>query len=168
MSTQYPPAADPESGESDYTRLERRWSEQLSELRVAQAGTQIMTGFLLTLSFQPAFAETDPVERTLYLALVVTATFATVMAIAPVSFHRILFGHPGAKARIVGITQMLIRITLTLVAFVLSGTVALIFNVVVGGMAGLIGFIASLVLITAIWVVLPFQVLHTLNRNGKK
>jgi uncharacterized membrane protein len=168
MSTQYPPAADPESGESDYDRLERRWNEQLSELRVTQAGTQIMTGFLLTLTFQPSFADIDPVERILYLALVITATFATVMAIAPVSFHRILFGHPGAKARIVGITQVLIRVTLTLVAFVLSGTIALIFNIVVGGMAGLIGFIASLALITAIWVALPLQVLRTLNRTSHR
>jgi uncharacterized membrane protein len=168
MSTQYPPAADPESGESAYDRLERRWNEQLSELRVTQSGTQIMTGFLLTLTFQPAFAEIDPVERILYLALVITATLATVMAIAPVSFHRILFGHPGAKARIVGITQVLIRVTLTLVAFVLSGTIALIFNVVVGGLAGLIGFIASLAIITSIWVALPLQVLGTLNRNSRR
>jgi uncharacterized membrane protein len=168
MSTQYPPAADPESGESAYDRLERRWNEQLSELRVTQSGTQIMTGFLLTLTFQPSFAEIDPVERILYLALVITATLATVMAIAPVSFHRILFGHPGAKARIVGITQVLIRVTLTLVAFVLSGTIALIFNVVVGGLAGLIGFIASLAIITSIWVALPLQVLATLNRNSRR
>jgi uncharacterized membrane protein len=168
MSTQYPPAADPESGESAYDRLERRWNEQLSELRVTQSGTQIMTGFLLTLTFQPAFAEIDPVERILYLALVITATLATVMAIAPVSFHRILFGHPGAKARIVGITQVLIRVTLTLVAFVLSGTIALIFNVVVGGLAGLIGFIASLAIITSIWVALPLQVLGTLSRNSRR
>ena len=60
-----------------------------------------MTGFLLTLPFQPAFATIDSLEGNLYLALLITATLATVMAIAPVSFHRILFGHPGAKTRIV-------------------------------------------------------------------
>lgn len=168
MSTEYPPAADPEAGETEHDRLERRWTEQLSELRVTQAGTQIMMGFLLTLTFQPAFASIDPLERNLYLGLVITATLATVFAIAPVSFHRILFGHPGAKARIVGITQMLIRLTLALVAFVLSGTVALIFNMVLDNTAALIGFACSLAVIATIWVALPLQVLGTLNRRNRK
>lgn len=163
MASEYPPAADPESGESAHERLERRWTEQLSELRVTQAGTQIMTGFLLTLSFQPSFADIDPVERAVYLGLVVTATLATVMAIAPVSFHRILFGRPGAKARIIHITQILLRVTLTLVALVLSGTIALIFNVVLDGTAGLIGFFCSIAVIATIWVALPFQVRRSLD-----
>ena len=102
---------DPEVEESEYDRLERRWTEQLSELRVTQAGTQIMMGFLLTLSFQPSFETISLFERNLYLSLVITATLATVLAIAPVSFHRILFGHPGAKARVVSITQVLLRLT---------------------------------------------------------
>jgi hypothetical protein len=90
---------EPEMEETLHERLERRWNEQLSELRVTQAGTQIMMGFLLTLSFQPAFVRISMIERNLYLALVIAATLATVLAIAPVSLHRTLFGHPGAKAQ---------------------------------------------------------------------
>lgn len=165
MLDEYPPPADPESGETAHERLERRWTEQLSELRVAQTGTQIMTGFLLTLPFQPAFATIDTLERNLYLALVVMATLATVMAIAPVSFHRILFGHPGAKTRIVGITHTLMRITLTLVALVLAGTIALIFNLVLGAVAGIVGFFIALVLILTIWAVLPLRVLSSVQRQ---
>jgi hypothetical protein len=153
---------DPETHESDLARLERRWSELLSELRVTQAGTQIMMGFLLTLVFQPAFGDLDPVERNLYVGLVVTATLATVLAIAPVSFHRILFRHPGGKARIVTITHILLQVTLVLVAFVLSATLALIFNIVLGGWAGVIGGLAALTIIAAIWVALPLGVLRSL------
>lgn len=155
---------DPEEKESDLERLERRWTEQLSELRVAQAGTQIMTGFLLTLTFQPAFETVSPFEKVLYLSLVVTATLATVMAIAPVSFHRILFGRPGAKGRIVKVTQVLLRITLSLVGLVLAGTIALIFNVVLGGYFGIIGFFVSLIVIATIWIALPMRVLRDLGR----
>ena len=140
-------AAKHDSGETEHERLERRWSEQLSELRVAQTGTQIMTGFLLTIPFQPLFESTTTLEKALYLGLIVTATLATVMAIAPVSFHRILFGYPGAKARIVAVTQTLMRIALTLVALVLSGTIALVFNLVLDAAAGLVGFVVALVLI---------------------
>lgn len=154
---------DPEVEESEYDRLERRWTEQLSELRVTQAGTQIMMGFLLTLSFQPSFETISLFERNLYLSLVITATLATVLAIAPVSFHRILFGRPGAKARVVGVTQILLRLTLILVGLVLSGTVALIFNVVLGPTAGIIGGICALVAIAGVWAVLPLVVLRKLH-----
>lgn len=162
-------AAKHDSGETEHERLERRWSEQLSELRVAQTGTQIMTGFLLTIPFQPLFESTTTLEKALYLGLIVTATLATVMAIAPVSFHRILFGYPGAKARIVAVTQNLMRIALTLVALVLSGTIALVFNLVLDAAAGLIGFVVALVLILAIWAVLPLRMMrkHEHEREHK-
>lgn len=159
------PVVDPEQSESELDRLERRWTEQLSELRVTQAGTQIMMGFLLTLSFQPSFTTISVVERNLYLALVITATLATVLAIAPVSFHRILFGHPGAKTRVVAITQVLLRLTLILVGLVLAGTVALIFNVVLGNTAGIIGGVCAAVAIATIWMALPLAVLKKLPRD---
>ena len=157
------PSVDPEATESEYARLERRWTEQLSELRVAQAGTQIMMGFLLTLVFQPAFADTTSLERNLYLALVITATAATVLAIAPVSFHRILFGHPGAKARIVAVTQLFLQSTIVLVGLVLAGTVALIFNIVMGNEAGLNAGIIAATVIFVIWMVVPMVVRRTLR-----
>lgn len=157
---------DPEATESEHDRLERRWNEQLSELRVTQAGTQIMMGFLLTLSFQPAFATIDPLERTLYLALVITATLATVLAIAPVSFHRILFGKPGAKAHVVAITQVFLRLTIILVGLVLSGTVALIFNVVIGNTAAIIGGLCAIIIIASIWIAAPMAVLRHLKNEG--
>lgn len=167
MLNEYPPPADPESGETDYERLERRWSEQLSELRVTQTGTQIMTGFLLTLPFQPLFATITGGEKAVYLALLITATLATVTAIAPVSFHRILFGHPGAKARVVAITQILMQITLSLVALVLSGTIALVFNVVLGAEAAIIGFLIALIAILSIWAAMPLRMFRHLEPRQK-
>lgn len=155
---------DPELSESEYARLERRWNEQLSELRVTQAGTQIMMGFLLTLSFQPAFQTISTIERNLYLGLVIAATLATVLAIAPVSFHRTLFARPGAKVKVVSITQVFLRLTLLLVGVVLAGTVALIFNVVLGNTAGIIGGVCAAIVIATVWLAMPLGVRRTLNK----
>ena len=155
---------DPELTESEYARLERRWNEQLSELRVTQAGTQIMMGFLLTLSFQPSFQTISTAERNLYLALVIAATLATVLAIAPVSFHRTLFARPGAKVKVVSITQVFLRLTLVLVGIVLAGTVALIFNVVLGNTASIIGGVCAAVVIATVWLALLLGVRRTLKK----
>ena len=48
---------DPRDGrdETETERLDRNWTEILQELRVIQTGTQILTGFLLTLAFQQRF-----------------------------------------------------------------------------------------------------------------
>ncbi|MBU6265736.1 MAG: hypothetical protein KGM14_06020, partial [Actinomycetales bacterium] len=93
------------------------------------------------------------------------ATLATVLAIAPVSYHRALFGRPGAKLKVVGITQVFLRLTLLLVGLVLSGTVALIFNVVLGNTAGIIGGVCAAVAIATLWLALPLGVLRTLNKK---
>ncbi|HEX3197712.1 MAG TPA: DUF6328 family protein, partial [Propionibacteriaceae bacterium] len=43
--------------ESLNERMDRNWNEILQELRVTQTGTQIFTGFLLTIAFQTRFGE---------------------------------------------------------------------------------------------------------------
>ena len=156
-------AVDSEQDESAGARLEHRWTEQLTELRVAQTGTQIMMGFLLTLVFQPAFHEADQVERVLYLSLVITAFVAAILAIAPVSLHRILFGHPGAKERIVAITQVFLQLTLALLALVFAGTVALIFRIVIGGEASAIAGVIAVVFIATLWLIVPMWVRRNLR-----
>ena len=67
--------ADPHDGRdaTQNERMDRNWIEVLQELRVLQTGTQILTGFLLALAFQPAFADLTAAQRTFYLVLVVLA-----------------------------------------------------------------------------------------------
>ena len=57
----------------------------------AQTGVQLLTGFLLTLPFQQRFTQLDDVMRTIYLVTVGCSIGATVLLIAPVSMHRLLF-----------------------------------------------------------------------------
>jgi hypothetical protein len=163
MSEQPPPDRVPPRDETETDRLERNWSELLQELRVTQTGTQILTGFLLTLAFQPRFADLDQFQIDVYLVLVVLAALTTALALAPVSLHRYLF-REGAKAQIVRITNVIVKATLAGVAFVLTGTVMLIFDVVVGIAAGFIAGGATLAVILAAWIVLP-AIVHPDRRS---
>ncbi len=61
------PCADDGRDETEAERLDRNWAEILQELRVVQTGTQILTGFLLTLVFQQRFTELDPYQVEIYL-----------------------------------------------------------------------------------------------------
>lgn len=140
--------------ETQTERLDRNWAEILQELRVTQTGTQILTGFLLALAFQPRFAELDAFQVSVYLALVSLATLATIFALAPVSLHRSLF-RERAKAEIVHFADVVLRITLIAVALLLTGTALLIFDVVAGRIAGVIASALALVIIVALWRGLP-------------
>lgn len=141
-------------GETEAEKLDRNWAELLQELRVIQTGTQILTGFLLTLAFQPRFADLDQYQVDTYLGLVISAGLATILALTPVSLHRVLF-RKKAKAEIVRIANRLLKVTLAAVGITLVGTIMLIFDVVVGRQAGWIAGGATLVLVVLAWLVLP-------------
>ncbi len=148
---------DGSSIETEHDRLERNWGELLQELRVIQTGSQILTGFLLTVAFQPAFATMSTYQTVTYLVLVLVAALTTALGLAPVSLHRQLF-RQHAKARIVRVTNRILEFTLGGVALTLAGTVLLIFDVVLGRTAGIIAGLIVLMLITAAWIALPIGV----------
>ena len=77
--------------ESADERADRNWIEVLQELRVLQTGSQILTGFLLALAFQPGFTDLSDRQRNFYLALVVVASLTAIIALAPVAIHRGVF-----------------------------------------------------------------------------
>ena len=135
-------------------QLDRNWNEILQELRVTQTGTQILTGFLLTLAFQPRFKELDVFQVDVYLTLVIVACLTTALALAPVSLHRILF-RQGAKTQIVHIGNMTVKATLFGVAALITGVTLLIFDVVIGRSAGLIAAGVVLAVLLLAWLIVP-------------
>jgi len=143
--------------ESESERLDRNWNEILQELRVTQTGTQILTGFLLTLAFQQRFTDLDTFQVDVYLVLVVLAALSTGLALAPVSLHRALF-RKRAKKQIVTLADIFLRTTLAGVALVLSGTTLLIFDVVAGRTAGLVAGGCALVVTAVLWMLMPYLV----------
>ena len=147
--------------ETPTERADRNWSELLQELRVMQTGTQILTGFLLTLPFQSRFADLDDYQRTVYLALVVTTVLATALILAPVSVHRSLF-QKQLKQSIVTVGDRITRVALAVLALAVTGTALLVFDVVVGRAAGLVVGGCVLAVMVTLWVVLP----EVLRRRG--
>ncbi|KAA9110280.1 DUF6328 family protein [Microbacterium rhizomatis] len=140
--------------ETAVERADRNWNEVLQELRVLQTGTQILTGFLLALAFQPSFAGlTDP-QRVVYLTLVVLATVAAIFALAPVALHRLVF-RQHAKAHVVMYGHVALVASLIAVALLLVGVVAFVFDVVVGAPAAVIVIVILGVLVAVLWVVAP-------------
>jgi Na+/H+-dicarboxylate symporter len=153
---------DPTDGrdESLNERMDRNWNEILQELRVTQTGTQIFTGFLLTIAFQTRFNELTTFQVRVYLVLVVAAVLTTALGLAPVNMHRALF-REGQKVIIVQAAHIIMRITLVGVAVMLIGTVLLIFDLVLDRSAALIAAGAILLLLIVL-AVLP----RVLRSNG--
>lgn len=147
-------AVEDDRKETDGERLNRSWNEILQELRVTQTGTQIISGFLLTLPFQGRFTELNSFQVTLYLALVGVAALATTVGLGPVGLHRSLFGRHN-KDRTVAIGHRLLSATVTLVALLAAGVVLFIFEVVVGLVAGIVAGAAIFVVLVLVLVVLP-------------
>jgi hypothetical protein len=139
--------------------MDRNWNELLQELRVAQTGVQILTGFLLTVPFQQRFLDLDQYQKTCYLVLVVLAVAATGFIVAPVSLHRILFRRH-LKRELVESADTLAQTGLALLALVLAGSALLLFDVVVGRSAGWVAGACVLVGLAVVWVAVPLRLSH--------
>lgn len=140
--------------ETPAERADRNWSEVLQELRVLQTGTQILTGFLLALAFQPAFADLSSGQRTLYLVLIVLAALSSIVALAPVALHRVLFQHR-AKPQVVLYGHAALIISLFTVSVLLVGVVGFVFDVVVDAGAATTAVIALALVIVSLWIIAP-------------
>lgn len=160
-----PRAATPsdEEDETSQERLNRNWADILQELRVIQAGTQILAGFLLAAAFQPRFTELDPIALIIYFSLLGAATATTIIALTPVLLHRSLF-RKGAKASLVGLGSLLVTIALVGVGITLAGTVLLIVDLVWGLAVGIVAAGAVLLVLLALWVLLPWRVRRGIRR----
>lgn len=77
--------------ESEHQRLTRNVNELLGEFRVAQAGVQILFGFLLAVVFTPMFRDLGLLEKSLHLSAVLLAVLSTALLSAPAAWHRVLF-----------------------------------------------------------------------------
>ena len=143
--------------ETQTERLDRNWSQLVQELRVTQTGTQILTGFLLTLAFQSRFGKLDAVQVEIYLVLVILAGATTVLGLTPVAIHRALF-RKRAMAQLVATGNLMLKLTLACVGLILTGTTMFIFAVVVSTRAGIIAGAATLVVTVALWIFVPFGV----------
>ncbi|WP_426320165.1 DUF6328 family protein [Microbacterium sp. E-13] len=151
--------------ESPEERADRNWIEVLQELRVLQTGTQILTGFLLALAFQPAFGDLTGSQRALYLGLIVLSALSSIIALAPVGMHRVLF-QQRAKPAVVRYGHVFLITSLLTVSVLLVGVVGFVFDVVLGGSAFWWAVLPLALLILVLWLVVPAAIRARVRTNG--
>ena len=146
-----------ERNETPTERLDRNWGDLLQELRVVQAGVQLLTGFLLTLPFQQRFVELSSFDRAVYLVSVSAAVIATGLLIAPVMMHRLLFRRR-ARAIMVDGAHRLAILGSAFLGLAMVSVVLLIFNLVAGGnVAGAVAGVLAAVMLIGLWLVMPLS-----------
>ncbi len=141
-------------GETEIERLDRNWNSLLQELRVVQTGVQLLTGFLLTLPFQQRFDILNQPMRIVYLVTVGCSVGATVLLIAPVGIHRLLFRRHRLQV-LVSAAHRCAYAGLALLGAALTGVTVIVFASVAGNKPALIAGISALALFTFFWWVLP-------------
>ena len=137
--------------------LDRNLNELLQELRVAFTGVQIMFAFLLGLAFTQRFGELDGFGITVYTVALLTTASATMVLLAPVSFHRIVFRR-GQKAALVAVADRMLSVGIALLVPAIASSVLLVVDVVLGRWQAVVGctFTALVGLVT--WYALPIAI----------
>src|SRR5215210_9426236 len=137
--------------------LDRNVAELLQELRVAFTGVQILFAFLLSLAFTQRFQELDVFGLVVYTTALMTTALATLVLIAPVSFHRLVFRRR-QKAALVVVADRLLIVGLALLIPAISSSVLLILDVVLGFWQAIIGSSLTALVGVLTWYALPLAV----------
>jgi Family of unknown function (DUF6328) len=145
---------DADRDETEAERLDRNWSSLLQELRVTQTGVQLLTGFLLTLPFQQRFSQLDGTAHVVYLVTFACSVGSTVLLVAPVGMHRVLFRRHRLDA-IVSISHGFAIAGLILLGVALAGVAVVIFDAVIGRTGAWIAGGATMAALVTCWFVMP-------------
>jgi L-cystine uptake protein TcyP (sodium:dicarboxylate symporter family) len=140
-------------------RADRKWNDMLQELRVIQTGVQLTAGFLLTLPFQQRFADLTDLQRNAYLGLVVLAATITALVLSPVAIHRRLSGEH-VKDRVVRASHLIMQAVVILMALLVAGIVAFIFDVVVDRTSAIVAGGSVLLLLVIMLGAIPRALVH--------
>ena len=145
------------NAESEQQRLNRNVIELLQELRVAQAGVQILFGFLLAVAFTDIYHRASDFQRGTHLVTMFFAAASVACFTTPVAWHRMLF-RLGQREIVITVANRLAMIGLGCLAAAMTGTVLLVTDVVIGGwLPGLISAVIGAGF-AFLWFVLPYRV----------
>jgi hypothetical protein len=144
-------------GETLEQLLDRNLAELLQELRVAFTGVQILFAFLLSLAFTQRFTELQGFDIAVYVVALLSTALATMVLIAPVSFHRIVFRRR-QKAALVVVADRLLILGLALLIPAICSSVLLILDVVLGRWQAIVGCSITVLVGLVTWYALPLAV----------
>ncbi|MFC9363501.1 DUF6328 family protein [Rhodococcus sp. NPDC057014] len=142
------------TAETPAQRLARNFSELLQELRVSQAGVQILFAFLLAVAFTEVYEEQSFGLRMLHLVTVLLTTVSSALLIAPAVWHRVLF-RQGHQADILRKANLFALWGVGFLAAAMTGTVILIAEVAVGGPVAIVTGVVAALMFATLWFALP-------------
>lgn len=148
---------DPDQSQRDETeaeRLDRNYNELLQEMRVLQAGIQILFAFLLSLAFQQRFTEVTDLQRDVYIVTLVFACLATACILAPVSFHRLVFRR-GMKDELMKAANKQVGAGLVLLFVAMHGAVLLVLDFLLSLTFAVIAVAVIAMVYLVLWLVVP-------------
>jgi hypothetical protein len=140
--------------ESEQARLTRNMAELLQELRVAQAGVQILFAFLLSVAFTNRFADASPFQRGTLITTIVLATAAAALLMAPAAWHRIYF-RQGRREEILYWGNRFALVGLALLAAAMTGVILLVVDAVAGIAPAIVIAACAAVLFGSLWFAVP-------------
>ncbi len=143
--------------ESEATRLDRNYNEILQELRVAEAGVQILFAFLLALAFTQRFARVTTFERDIYFASLLLSAAAGGLLMAPAAMHRIMFRR-GLKDVLVNVASKMALAGVTALGFAVSGSVLLVSDVLFGHTVAWMTTAGVALWLGFLWYLLPLRI----------
>jgi Family of unknown function (DUF6328) len=142
--------------ETSKERVDRELIEQLNEFRVALPGVQVLFAFLLVVPFQAGFDQADGLEQALYLIGFISTATASILLIAPSTYHRILF-RDANKELMLRTSNSLFLAGITLLGIAITAVSFLVTTVVVGEVAGAFVAIGAAALVLLLWFALPLR-----------
>jgi Family of unknown function (DUF6328) len=149
-------------GETVDQVLDRNVAELLQELRVAFTGVQILFAFLLALAFTQRFQELGGFDLALYTTALMSTAVATMLLIAPVSFHRLVFRRR-QKAALVVVADRLLIVGLALLVPAICSSVLLILSIALGRWQAILGSSITAFVGVLTWYALPLAI----RRSGR-
>ncbi|HEX6930676.1 MAG TPA: DUF6328 family protein [Streptosporangiaceae bacterium] len=140
--------------ETQDERDDRNLMELLQELRVAGLGVQVLFGFLLSLPFTKGFPKLSHAQRGLFVADLLLAALATLLLLAPVAYHRLVFRHH-LKSPLVRIANRMAIAGLATVALAVIIAVVLVVAFVEGSTSAIVVGVFMACLFAVLWFALP-------------
>ncbi|HEX3790257.1 MAG TPA: DUF6328 family protein [Pseudonocardiaceae bacterium] len=140
--------------ESEQARLSRNMAELLQELRVAQAGVQILFAFLLSVAFTNRFASASAFERGTLITTIVLATASAALLMAPAAWHRLYF-RKGRREEILYWGNRFALVGLASLAAAMTGVILLVVDAVAGIVLAVVIAGCAALLFGMLWFAVP-------------
>src|SRR5262249_13567991 len=147
-------SADAERDETEAERLDRNYGELLQEMRVLQAGVQILFAFMLTIPFQSGFDGVTDFQLGIYLVSLIAITVSAASIIGPVPFHRFLLRR-GMKADLLEVSTRYVAGGLVTLFVAMVGAVTLVLTVLIDNAPALLISTGLAAVFIVLWLVLP-------------